>query len=79
MICETSDRAWSLPFDEVRDALEQTGELIADHLSASGDCRWADLLAAWKVRDFGEPVALLAWSAGLSQDVARTFAKGKAR
>jgi hypothetical protein len=71
MVCETADRLWQLPFDAAHDGLVRVGDQIAAQLTASRNPRWTDLITAWQLRDQGEAVALLAWSAGLNRELAR--------
>ena len=76
MVCETAERVWQLPFEGARDGLARVGDQIAAQLTASKDPRWSDLITAWRTRDQGDPIALLAWSAGLGRDLARRFLEG---
>ncbi len=74
MLCETTDQIWLLPFEVALDALTRVGDLIACRLEKARTNRWSNLLASWRARDIGEPVNLLAWSAGLPLMIARQFA-----
>ncbi len=65
---------WSIDFQEARRGLSETGDEIARQLHASGQERWHGLINAWQTRDQGEPADLLAWSASLDREVARSLA-----
>jgi Zn-dependent peptidase ImmA (M78 family) len=74
MSVETRAALRTVRFDAARDALVQVGDEIAARLDASSDERWSDLIGAWRDRDKGDPAVLLAWSASLDRETARTFA-----
>jgi hypothetical protein len=70
-LMETGNALWKLPFADVRGRLGDLGDSICDLLAAADAGRWADAIEAWRKRDQGDDVGLLAWSAGLHPDLAR--------
>jgi IrrE N-terminal-like domain len=70
MICETPNRVYRLSFETTVAELARIGDLLAENLQNDGAARWDALIGAWRNRDRGEAVSLLAWSAGLNQSVA---------
>lgn len=69
-VCESAGRVWLLDYQSVRAALEATGDAIAAQLYGKADGRWSDLIDAWRIRDHGDPISLLSWSASLDGGVA---------
>lgn len=70
VIIETADRHWRLPFDDVRRALALIGDRICALLAAADLKRWEPAIDAWKDRNTGDAVGLLAWSTGLTKALA---------
>jgi len=75
MLIETRGSLRSVAFSCARASLDELGNEIADHLRATQNDRWDDLLEAWQTRDQGTPAVLLAWATSLAPDVAETFEK----
>jgi hypothetical protein len=71
-VCETQGRLWHLPCGVVAACLGSAGDAIADMLSVAGE-KWADLIAAWKARDEGDGISLLAWSASLDLETSKAL------
>jgi hypothetical protein len=72
-VLETSGQIWHLPFIDVAAALTTTGDWISNRLAHADRKRWEATVAAWHKRDAGDPVGLLAWSAGLDRKLAATL------
>ncbi|WP_311273709.1 MULTISPECIES: ImmA/IrrE family metallo-endopeptidase [unclassified Rhizobium] len=70
-LVETDKRYWYIEFDEARRALNEAGDWICDRLAKVDASRWSLALEAWRSRNDGDGVALLAWSAGLDRTVAK--------
>jgi hypothetical protein len=75
MLVDTRSGLRSVAFEDARAALQRIGDEIAERLLAAANDRWSDLVQAWRRRDQGEPVVLLAWSASLDRHVAEAFIK----
>jgi IrrE N-terminal-like domain len=73
MLIDTRTALYTVPFEQARKALSDVGEEIAKRLEDAEGGRWSELLAAWRSRDQGDPAVLLAWSASLDRNVARSF------
>jgi hypothetical protein len=70
MIFETSDTVWRLPFEGARTSLQSLGDEISKHLTKTDPERWDKAIAAWQRRDASDDVGLLAWSVGISRNLA---------
>jgi hypothetical protein len=77
-LIEAHRRHWHVPFDDARDALTEAGDWICQRLENADPERWDLALDAWRTRGDGNGIALLAWSAGLSQTVAQELVQAGA-
>ena len=73
MLCDTGRHLWRVRFDAVCSELSKVGDSIAEHLIATDADTWGRVVAAWKKRDEVSDVDLVAWSASLDTDVAKTL------
>jgi hypothetical protein len=73
MILETAGALWRLRFHEVRAGLSALGDQICERLVVADSSRWEAAVKAWRQRDEGDQVGLLAWSVGLDRTLARVL------
>jgi hypothetical protein len=73
MVLETAGSIWRLPFEEVRLTLSAVGDEICARLTAANRDRWKAAIEAWGQRNDTDAASLLAWSAGLDREVARSL------
>ncbi len=69
-ILETAEALWCVPFAQVRSELTAKGDWICRRLAHADPVRWDAAIRAWRKRDLGDAVGLLAWSAGLDRGLA---------
>ncbi len=73
MICEASGHIWRLDYGQAIKSLTAVGDIVASRLDGLNGGQWSALIAAWRARDQGDAVPLLAWSAGIPSEMAGRF------
>jgi hypothetical protein len=70
VLCDTGRRLWAVPFDACFTEFAAVGNRIADYLTRTAPDKWDRVVDAWHSRDQIQQIELVAWSAGVDEQVA---------